>query len=227
MIPPVLVLDSREWLRPVPVETGTLVPNAAVVMKDGSRVPYTNLGLLTADAVAIDFPPNPERWAPEVQKGQPLVGYRRQVQDGGQLWDQFWTNWPDNPKAYAGEGRHEGDWEMVQIGYGLGGVPICMTGSQHRSGASRWWHDVTLDDNGAPVVFVARDSHANYFAPVDSIIDRADGKGVRAVLEWREFGPWAMWPGRWGHSESSPKSPGRQGDRWHQPALYHSRTRPA
>ena len=76
---------------------------------------------------------------------------------------------------------------------------------------------------------VAHDSHANYFEPrkgQTDFDDEADGRGEELdAIDWREFGPWATWAGRWGNSRGpgeSPQSPGSQGSRWKAPHLYHS-----
>lgn len=95
-----------------------------------------------------------------------------------------------------------------------------MTCSQHHSGGSRMWWDVELRD-GRPVIYPALGSHANYFKPVEQVPeigDTGDGEGEALdSIEWRSFGPWAKWGGRWGNSTGegkSPQSPGSQGDRW-------------
>jgi hypothetical protein len=92
-----------------------------------------------------------------------------------------------------------------------------------------WW-DVERRD-GRPTVYPALGSHANYFAPVfqlPEVGDRTDGGGkVLDAIEWRDFGPWATWPGLWGNSTGagrSPQSPGSQGERWNAPHRYHSRS---
>jgi hypothetical protein len=128
------------------------------------------------------------------------------VKGGGLVWHQFWTWWLYNPKTYAGFGAHEGDWELVQIGCAddAGERPILMTCSQHSGGEKREYWRVSLD-GGRPVVYVARDSHANYFAPERDVTDVADGQGERLeAIVWQEFGAWAYWPGTWGNSENSP-----------------------
>ena len=157
----------------------------------------------------------------------PIVGYSRELEGGGLEWHQYWLWYLYNPKKYFVTGEHEGDWEFVQVGYARN-TPVCMTNSQHHSGGARMWWDVELLDD-RPVVYVALGSHANYFTPVDGIPeigDDGDGKGaVLDAIEWRDFGPWATWPGRWGHSTGegqSPESPGCQGDRWSAPHKYHS-----
>jgi hypothetical protein len=73
---------------------------------------------------------------------------------------------------------------------------------------------------------VAKGSHANYFTPGDRFDDIADGRGKKLTdIEWRDFGLWFDWLGRWGNSTGpgrSHESPGCQGERWHAPQLYHA-----
>jgi len=158
---------------------------------------------------------------------RPGVGYHRVVKQAGLFWHQFWTWWLYNPKKYVGRGAHEGDWEFVQLGCTdeAGETPVLATASQHHSGGKREvWRMVRKQ--GRPAFYVARDSHANYFTPVSDVEDTADGRGlVLDAIEWRPFGDWAMWPGRWGNSDNSPQSPGHQGARWHQPAVFHGQAR--
>lgn len=207
MILPILVLDSRERWRPVGVEES---------LRAAGIEPETAL----VDPVQIDFP---DRHAPP---DLPLVGYRRVVKAGPLWWHQLWLWWPDNPKEYAFHGRHEGDWELVQIGTAdrTGTDPVLVTLSRHGTAAKKEHWACELE-HGRPVVYVARDSHAHYFTPVSTVEDRADGKGDRITdLEVRPFGPWASYGGRWGHSETSPVSPGRHTS-WHAPATWHARAR--
>jgi hypothetical protein len=216
VITPVFTFDSRERWFPVGVEESleATKPHGRSLV-DGAPVP---------EATRLDFPAGMRQ--PEL----PPVGYHR-VKDGGHLWwHQFWLWYLYNPKVYAGVGAHEGDWEFVQIGCADkgGDRPVLITGSQHHSGGKReFWRTVRLGQR--PVVYVARDSHANYFTPVADIEDQCDGKGrVLEEVEWRPFGPWASWPGRWGNSTGkgqSPESPGRQGFRWSAPHLYHGQAR--
>lgn len=221
---PLFVLDSRELYEPVAVEA--VVETAKI----GKATPL--LSSLPLDGGRMNFPPNPELWAPAVQARFDGIGYWRRVDAGGFVWVQHWVFYLHNPRAYAGYGVHEGDWEFVQIGYARD-LPVCMTASQHHAGEARMFWDVeTRPDSGLahPVVYVARDSHANYFEPVRGSIadDVADGKGKALNLTWREFGPWASWSGQWGNSTGagkSPDSPGQQGDRWHAPQRFHSRAR--
>jgi len=213
MITPALVLDSRERWRPCAVET--LAQVGATV--NGQPV---DLASLPVAGGKIDMPRD------MVQPEVPLVGYHR-VKDAGSLWwHQFWFWYLFNPKKYAGFGEHEGDWEMIQLGCRdpEGNVPILVTFSQHGGGERReFWRCELL--HGHPKVYVARDSHANYFGQHQDVTDQADGHGETfTAIEWREFGGWADWAGKWGNSENSPG--GLSARRaWQAPHAYHSQAR--
>jgi hypothetical protein len=207
VIAPLLMLDSQEKWWPVDVEESL------------RRLGYEwDAGAWQRDGRPgeLDFPAQLE------QPPLPAVGYHRVARAGGLDWHQFWTWWLYNPKKYAGTGAHEGDWEMVQLGC-AGDRPILMTCSQHSGGEKREFWRVSLAD-GQPLVYVARDSHANYFAATRDVTDVADGKGTRLEVEWREFGSWAEWPGRWGHSDSSP-GPLSSRRAWKAPHAYHGQAR--
>jgi hypothetical protein len=216
MITPLLVLDSREKWRPVPVET--LVTVGATIA--GQPIGIPDLKQLPAAGGRIDLPRELK------QPNAPLVGYHRTVKGGGLIWHQFWTWWLYNPKKYASVGAHEGDWELVQLGCvdGAGDRPILMTCSQHSGGEKREFWRTTLV-GGHPRVCVARDSHANYFAPERDVTDTADGAGVELTeIEWREFGAWATWPGHWGNSSNSP-GPLSSRRAWKAPHAWHGQAR--
>lgn len=162
----------------------------------------------------------------------PVVGYHRVVHAANLWWHQFWLWYLDDPWEILGVGRHEGDWEFVQIGCAdePGDHPVLMTASQHQSGQKlEFWRCEMQAER--PVVYVAVGSHANYFtAGAKDDLDFADGRGmVLADIEWREFDRrWAEWPGTWGNSTGSgrsPDSPGRQVERWYRPELFHARAR--
>jgi hypothetical protein len=212
VVTPVLRLDSRESWRPCAVET---------IMQVGAKMNGypVDLSSLPAAGGKIDFPKD------MAQPEAPPIGYRRVVDGGGLWWFQYWTWWLYNPKVYAGFGAHEGDWEMVQLGCRDpdGNVPILMTFSQHDGGAKREFWSVELDD-GHPVVYVARDSHANYPTPTRDVTDQADGGGDPLELVWHDFGPWTDWPGKWGNSENSP-GPLSTRRAWQAPHAYHSQAR--
>lgn len=210
MIEPRFVLDSQEVLRPLPVEE-SLAP-FGYRWQDG--------WIFNGKPVeTINLPPN------LLQPDVPCVGYRRAVKAGGLVWWQFWLWWLYNPKKYMGRGEHEGDWEMVQIGCAddAGDRPILMTCSQHDGGEKREFWRVTLEDKH-PLIYIARGSHAHYFAPVRDVTDVTDGGGEHLDLEWREFGSWAEWPGKWGNSHNSP---GALSTRrvWKAPHAWHGQAR--
>ena len=222
---PIFLLDSHELYEPIAVESVEAVP-ATIVLPGGGDGGEARLAALPAQGGRINFPPDPLDQERRLRARYGRVGYRRQLEDGGLVWIQYCLWYLYNPKIFVKVGgRHEGDWEFVQVGY-RGEEPVCMTASQHHSGGRRVWEDVELRQ-GRPLIYVARDSHANFFQAVDEfedVADDADGKGaVLDSLEWRDFGPWASWKGRWGNSTGegkSPESPGRQGERWHLPRSY-------
>jgi hypothetical protein len=175
--------------------------------------------------------------------------YGRVAEDGGRTWLQYWLWYLYNPKHLLGFGRHEGDWELVQVGLGADGQPAVVTCSQHESGEARDWAEVeTLASAGGglhPVIYVAPFSHANYFEPGAHPYlignDEPDGSLPAGLPEHvEELGAWARWPGRWGNSKGvglpglikpgklggrSPASPARQGTRWDRPSRYHEQAR--
>jgi hypothetical protein len=226
---PIFVFDSREVFKPVAVESVEEL-GAALLLPDGSKGGQVSLSSLPAVGGRMNLPPDPQQGEAGLSSELRNVGYRRTVAGGGLKWVQYWLWYVYNPKRVFVTGEHEGDWEFVQVGYAAE-LPVCVTCSQHRSGGSRMWWDVELRD-GRPVIYPALGSHANYFTPVEQlpeIGDTGDGEGdVLDAIEWRKFGRWAKWPGRWGNSTGegkSPQSPGSQGDRWHAPHEYHSEAR--
>jgi len=215
MITPHFIFDSHEKWFPVSVET--LIQVGAKV----SGQVVTDVSLLDkGQDMRIDFPKDmiqPSNDSP--------VGYRRVIPAGGLWWHQHWLFYLYNPKKYAGFGEHEGDWEMVQLGCvdEVGDKPILMTCSQHQGGERREFWRVELN-NARPVVYVARDSHAHYFNVHQDVTDQADGKGQYLDIEWREFGVWREWMGKWGNSDNSP-GPLTTRRVWDAPHAYHSQAR--
>jgi hypothetical protein len=167
----------------------------------------------------------------------PVVGYRRMKIGSPLNHVQYWLFYPYNPKAYplekAGWGAHEGDWEVVQVGYGKHDFvfkdPVLVTASQHQTGEGRGAWECEKTGDGRILIYVARGSHANYFNRTRIARDEADGNGVALKdIEWREFGPWASWLGRWGASRGpgmSPQSPARQSTRWNAPHQWYAEAR--
>jgi len=225
---PIFKFHSTEPYHPLAVESVEEV-GEGIVMPGESRTKGISLTALPDEGLRMVLPGRklPAEEA-RLQKGEMAkTGYRRTVKGGGLEWVQYWLWYLYNPKNFVLAGEHEGDWEFVQVGYG-GGVPVCMTCSQHKSGGARWWWELERQD-GRPVVYVALGSHANYFEPKKAqtdFDDEADGGTELDPLAWRDFDPaWDSWPGRWGNSTglgTSPQSPGCQGARWKAPHLYHA-----
>jgi hypothetical protein len=167
--------------------------------------------------------------------------YGRVVRDGGRIWLQYWFWLYYNPKHLFGFGKHEGDWEMIQIGLGEDLKPEVASYAQHDSGEARPWKKKAMDfdeaDPNRPLVYVAPFSHASYFKPGSQPyvlgVDDPRGDGPPADLPLAEFGDWASWPGKWGNPERSfaarigrgPSSPGHQGSKWSAPATWHQSLR--
>ena len=172
-------------------------------------------------------------------EGDPRYGgrlYGRVVRDdGGRDWLQYWFWLYYNPKNLFGFGKHEGDWEMIQIGLGTDGRPAVLAYAQHDSGEARNAGDVEWierDGGRHPVLYVSPLSHASYFEagthPYPIGIDHPYGDGPEAWLAVEPIGDWVHWPGRWGNSErviarwigNGPPSPSRQSSKWTSPAAF-------
>ena len=165
--------------------------------------------------------------------------YGRVVADGSRTFLQYWFWLYYNPKNLLGVGKHEGDWEMVQVGIGASGEPEVATYAQHDSGEARRWRpgeiEVWAADPRRPVVYVAPLSHASYFEPYTHPyvlgIDHPYAGGPAADLPVVGFGPWIGWGGHWGSIDrriarglgGGPRSPSRQGIKWERPGAWHDR----
>jgi hypothetical protein len=146
----------------------------------------------------------------------------------GALWLQYWLFFYYNDFQLLGPllsgGKHEGDWELVQLRLDQDERPVEVVLTQHREAERRPWSEVVK--HGARfLVYIARGSHANYFSAGSHFtghwFDRADGKGPRIdpTLEIvsSDAPKWLHWPGRWGDTvaggpidANSPTSPGRR-----------------
>jgi hypothetical protein len=168
--------------------------------------------------------------------------YGRVKRDGERTWLQYWFWLYYNPKNLFGFGRHEGDWEMIQVGLDADGRPEVASYAQHASGEARPWRkphmEFSRDDPQRPVVYVAPLSHASYFEPgthpyMLGIDHPFTGGPAAPELAVVPFGPWVRWQGRWGKAErtlggrigSGPQSPARQGRKWSHPDAWHRRMR--
>jgi hypothetical protein len=165
--------------------------------------------------------------------------YARVVDDGTLTWCQYWFWLYYNPKNLLGFGKHEGDWEMVQVGL-RHGEPEVASYAQHDSGEARPFGkgmDLVPGDALRPIAYVAPLSHASYFEarthPYFIGIDDPRGDGPRRELPVVPFGDWVNWEGRWGSGERGiarrigfgPNSPARQGLKWRDPGAWHARLR--
>jgi hypothetical protein len=158
---------------------------------------------------------------------------------------QYWTFYADNPqdRGILRTGRHQGDWELVQLRVDGRGRPVVATYTRHSWAERCGWGRVEKR-GGAPVVYVANGSHAAYFTagvharPFPDPHDEARGDGavVRPPVEVIADGrpPWMGYRGRWGASEkgivpgehSSPTGPAFQGEKWSDPAALEASARP-
>jgi hypothetical protein len=173
---------------------------------------------------------------PAVEPGRPRpVVYGRRAGRWLQYWMLFANNSQD--RGLLRTGRHEGDWEMVQLRL-RGGRPVRAVYAQHAGAEScpfRW----AARAGERPVVQLARGSHAAYF--VTGVRDRtwpdpndvADGEGPRVRPRLVRIGEdrpaWMRYPGRWGDTRAgwvpgemdSPRGPAFQGQgRWSDPDAW-------
>ena len=156
-------------------------------------------------------------------------------------WLQYWVFYYYNSFHIDGFGKHEGDWEMIQIKVDRNARPRRAVYAQHNTGSVCGWSNVQRTGSGRarPVVYVGGGSHASYFTPGGHNIpdvpggDRADGNGRRLANErLRVIGQnsprWVGWPGFWGSTKSSvsfiptesPKGPRFQGAKWNDPDAW-------
>ncbi len=201
-----------------------------------------NLEPHTDDCISMapDYPGDARRMeTEEAHKGR-IYG-RVAERPGGGKWLQYWFWLYYNPKNLFGFGKHEGDWEMIQVGLGADGEPEAAAYAQHDSGEARPWGEPDLDlvpgDPQRPLVYVAPLSHASYFKPGTHVyllgIDHPFEDGPARELPVVPFGPWVYWLGKWGNTERTiarrigggPSSPAHQGVKWSDPEGWHRRMR--
>lgn len=176
----------------------------------------------------------------------PARVYGHAVRDGGRLWLQYWFFYPDNPqdRGILRSGRHEGDWEMLQVGLDAGQRPQVVTFAQHSWRQGCGWSQVSRD-GPAPVAYVAHASHATYPRrgehdrpwPDPDDEARGDGRRVRPPVQmisdarpgWvAKRTPWGASRAAWWSpaEQSSPVGPRFQDDgRWRAPAAWHAGAR--
>ena len=93
----------------------------------------------------------------------PTVYGRAVPRDGGGAWLQYWLFYPgqDQDRGILRTGRHEGDWELIQVRLDAGGRPKEAVYAQH-SGAERCQWSLVERRGGQPLVYAAHGSHASY-----------------------------------------------------------------
>lgn len=150
---------------------------------------------------------------------------------------QYWLFYYYNPKDFVGFGKHEGDWEWVQVRLSPTNVPMSVALSQHGDGEKcDWGPNVGVSSSGHPVVYVAHESHANYFWAGSHLlagglaedVTRDDGQQYREVPNVVNVSTNAprwidTWDGHWGASfgaGQSPRTPGKQSP-WLDPWAWH------
>jgi hypothetical protein len=152
-------------------------------------------------------------------------------------WLQYWVFYYYNSFHVGPFGKHEGDWEMIQVQVDSNARPLRAVYAQHTTGSICDWDDVRRTGSGRarPVVFVGGGSHASYFTAGTHNIpdvpggDRSDGRGRRlSGVHLNRIGVssprWVAWPGFWGGTKpsagiptGSPRGPAFQGDKWSDP----------
>lgn len=255
---PLVRYDAQEPYRICSAATITQAPSNILARKDGTVLARAadsgptklSLGLLTdypgglkaAGSDRLDEGPDELADARRLQSrpGFADVAYGRVVRQNNRTWLQYWLWLYYNPKHLLGFGRHEGDWELVQVALDRTGAPELVTYAQHAGGEGRRAEEAeadTADGGWHPVTYLAPFSHAAYFErgvhPYLGGVDDPDGRGPSVLPLIEALGPWAMWPGRWGNSSGvlggrlggrSPAGPGRQGVRWRDPDGFHARS---
>lgn len=205
----------------------------------GGAVPPLTLAFLRPDryptgdpALATDFVGETADYVAAAREMHGLPGYANKahgfiVEEPDDTWLQYWFfMYYDDPGVFD-LGRHEGDMEMIQLHLDPAGRPDMVTYAQHRSGVRAQWDEVELQD-GAPVVFSARGTHASMlrggteFSDRSFLPDHNDGRGPRVQLELVEISetgtPWAFWPGNWGGTKPKIRILGREGIQANSPA---------
>jgi len=187
--------------------------NGTVLAKAGAELSLDFLGSYGApkkddylDAVGRDYVADARRLHAEPQYADRIYGHVATDRNGA-TWLQYWFFYYYNDKQFLGLGLHEGDWEMIQLRLGAGGAPDAVTFAQHETGERCAWSGVEHGADGAPVVYVARGSHASLLRrgrhPAPLVPDECDAKGplVRPALE-ELTERWAAWPGLWGSTKA-------------------------
>jgi Vacuolar protein sorting-associated protein 62 len=250
---PELRYDRQYDYRASAVETAVGCDGILLCREDGGVIAHTSGQPQLTLELLSDYPygltaesgdylaqgPDHDGDARRMAKVFPECVYGRVVEDGGRTWLQYWFWLYNNPKNVLGIGRHEGDWEMIQLALGPDGRPAEATYAQHADGEARTASGMEFADSDEglhPVVYVAPLSHASYFEsgthPYIGGIDHPYGDGPRLRPPVEALDQWAHWPGHWGRcargrflwNTGGPPSPGHQRS-WASPDQFHKRMR--
>jgi hypothetical protein len=144
----------------------------------------------------------------------------------GRSWLQYFRFYYYNGQSVFGIGKHEGDWESVQVRLDFNLQPDLVSFEAHGGEETCQWADA-VTSNGHPIAWIGADSHAAYSRPGQyrGGLDNAQGDGLWLLAPSIEVvtstTPWMQWPGRWGDSGgNSPRSPLQQGDKWDDPEAW-------
>lgn len=261
---PYLKYDSQEVFRVVSVETITDCPSNLLTRADGSVIarPRRHGGPPLSLATLLRYPNGDSQASGDrLNEGPDVVTdglrlqrkrryanriYGRVIREGRRIWLQYWLWYYFDQKQLLGFGRHEGDWETVQVGLDREGDPELVTFSRHQGALARRWSQIErrrTRTGDHPVVYVAPFSHACYTEPGSHLylggIDNPDGRGPAVLPSLEPFGQWSHWPGRWGRSKGvlqrwtgcrflggrSPASPACQVQRWRRPTRFYRHAR--
>jgi hypothetical protein len=254
---PRLVYDSQEAYFADSAAIWTDAGTNVLIRANGTRLarpPQLSLGFLgphayadgtsvLADDVIGDTTKDYARHAAAIhakpQYRDRVHGHARRDKDG-RLWLQYWFFYFYNDFQLAGPlltgGKHEGDWEMIQIRLDANDAPVEAVFAQHAGAERHDWSFVAKAPGApqTPLVYIARGSHASYFRAgtfwTGVWFDHADGKGPAIAPQLVDLGDpapgWATWPGFWGDTKAtsspldstSPRGPGGHAQ-WGNPAV--------
>ena len=137
---------------------------------------------------------------------------RRDTQ--GRLWLQYWLFYYYNDFQLLGPllsgGKHEGDWELVQLRLNAAEQPEQVVYSQHTHSESKAWNDVKKAGNDAARLRRARLARellrprARTGRACGGTTPTARARRSRPTLDVVEDAtPWMLWPGRWGDTKAT------------------------
>ena len=142
-----------------------------------------------------------ERFAGARAADRPAVCYGRVQPARGSIFLQYWFFYVDNP-CVLDPGRHDGDWELVQLRLTPARRLTHVTVAQHGGPETR----SVAPGITRPEIFVAVGSHASYLRagtqPKLPLADECDALGPPAeelrVEPFPADRQWWTWRGRWG-----------------------------